>query len=115
MTPLRPSKIIGIGRNYVAHAMELGNEMPAVPMWFRGRAHYREFMAGVFERRGRRWRLVPTRANGQLAFAHYASLHDEPFTMHAVGVIAFRGTEIAELTYFRSPDMLARFELPETL
>ena len=31
MTPVRPSKIIGIGRNYVAHAKELGNEMPAVP------------------------------------------------------------------------------------
>ena len=30
----RPSKIIGIGRNYVAHAKELGNEMPAVPIIF---------------------------------------------------------------------------------
>jgi 2-keto-4-pentenoate hydratase/2-oxohepta-3-ene-1,7-dioic acid hydratase in catechol pathway len=34
MMPLRPSKIIGIGRNYVAHARELGNEMPQVPMLF---------------------------------------------------------------------------------
>ena len=34
MTPLRPSKIIGIGRNYVAHAKELGNPMPAVPIIF---------------------------------------------------------------------------------
>jgi 2-keto-4-pentenoate hydratase/2-oxohepta-3-ene-1,7-dioic acid hydratase in catechol pathway len=34
MTPFRPSKIIGIGRNYVAHAKELGNEMPAVPIIF---------------------------------------------------------------------------------
>jgi 2-keto-4-pentenoate hydratase/2-oxohepta-3-ene-1,7-dioic acid hydratase in catechol pathway len=34
MTPLRPSKIIGIGRNYVAHAKELGNEMPPVPIIF---------------------------------------------------------------------------------
>ena len=34
MTPLRPSKIIGIGRNYVAHAKELGNVMPAVPIIF---------------------------------------------------------------------------------
>ena len=34
MTSLRPSKIIGIGRNYVAHAKELGNEMPAVPIVF---------------------------------------------------------------------------------
>ena len=34
MTSLRPSKIIGIGRNYVAHAQELGNPMPAVPIIF---------------------------------------------------------------------------------
>lgn len=32
--PLRPGKIIGIGRNYVEHARELGNEMPAVPIIF---------------------------------------------------------------------------------
>ncbi|MGH7534795.1 MAG: fumarylacetoacetate hydrolase family protein [Gemmatimonadales bacterium] len=34
MIPLRPSKIVGIGRNYVAHAKELGNEMPATPIIF---------------------------------------------------------------------------------
>jgi 2-keto-4-pentenoate hydratase/2-oxohepta-3-ene-1,7-dioic acid hydratase in catechol pathway len=34
MMPLRPSKIIGIGRNYVEHARELGNEIPAVPIIF---------------------------------------------------------------------------------
>ncbi|MBA3319263.1 MAG: fumarylacetoacetate hydrolase family protein [Gemmatimonadales bacterium] len=34
MSLVRPSKIIGIGRNYVAHAQELGNEMPAVPIIF---------------------------------------------------------------------------------
>ena len=34
MMPLRPSKIIGIGRNYVAHARELGNEVSEVPILF---------------------------------------------------------------------------------
>jgi 2-keto-4-pentenoate hydratase/2-oxohepta-3-ene-1,7-dioic acid hydratase in catechol pathway len=34
MMPLRPSKIIGIGRNYIAHARELGNELPEVPILF---------------------------------------------------------------------------------
>jgi len=34
MIPVRPSKIIGIGRNYAAHAKELGNEIPAVPIIF---------------------------------------------------------------------------------
>ena len=31
---LRPSKIVCVGRNYVAHAKELGNEVPPVPMLF---------------------------------------------------------------------------------
>jgi 2-keto-4-pentenoate hydratase/2-oxohepta-3-ene-1,7-dioic acid hydratase in catechol pathway len=34
MTQVRPSKIIGIGRNYAEHAKELGNPMPAVPIIF---------------------------------------------------------------------------------
>ena len=34
MIPVRPSKIIGIGRNYAAHAREMGNEVPDVPILF---------------------------------------------------------------------------------
>jgi 2-keto-4-pentenoate hydratase/2-oxohepta-3-ene-1,7-dioic acid hydratase in catechol pathway len=32
--PVRPSKIVCVGRNYVAHARELGNDVPSVPMLF---------------------------------------------------------------------------------
>jgi 2-keto-4-pentenoate hydratase/2-oxohepta-3-ene-1,7-dioic acid hydratase in catechol pathway len=32
--PLRPGKVLGIGRNYRDHAAELGNEMPAEPLLF---------------------------------------------------------------------------------
>jgi 2-keto-4-pentenoate hydratase/2-oxohepta-3-ene-1,7-dioic acid hydratase in catechol pathway len=32
--PVRPSKIVCVGRNYVAHAKEMGNDVPAVPMLF---------------------------------------------------------------------------------
>jgi len=34
MTPVRPGKIVCVGRNYRAHAEELGNPMPAQPMIF---------------------------------------------------------------------------------
>ena len=34
MIPVRPSKIVCVGRNYVAHAKELGNEVPPQPMLF---------------------------------------------------------------------------------
>ncbi|MBX3185955.1 MAG: fumarylacetoacetate hydrolase family protein [Labilithrix sp.] len=32
--PVRPTKIVCIGRNYAAHAKELGNEVPAEPLMF---------------------------------------------------------------------------------
>ena len=34
LAPVQPSKIVGIGRNYVAHAAELGNPMPKEPLIF---------------------------------------------------------------------------------
>lgn len=34
LPPTTPSKIVCIGRNYVAHAKELGNDVPEVPMLF---------------------------------------------------------------------------------
>jgi 2-keto-4-pentenoate hydratase/2-oxohepta-3-ene-1,7-dioic acid hydratase in catechol pathway len=34
LAPVLPTKIIGIGRNYAAHAAELGNEVPAAPLIF---------------------------------------------------------------------------------
>ncbi|MEK6687232.1 MAG: fumarylacetoacetate hydrolase family protein, partial [Gemmatimonadota bacterium] len=34
MTVVAPSKIICVGRNYRAHAQEMGQEMPAAPMLF---------------------------------------------------------------------------------
>jgi 2-keto-4-pentenoate hydratase/2-oxohepta-3-ene-1,7-dioic acid hydratase in catechol pathway len=34
MMVVRPSKIVCVGRNYAAHARELGNEVPARPMLF---------------------------------------------------------------------------------
>jgi 2-keto-4-pentenoate hydratase/2-oxohepta-3-ene-1,7-dioic acid hydratase in catechol pathway len=34
MIALRPSKIICVGRNYLAHAKEMGNEVPPLPMLF---------------------------------------------------------------------------------
>jgi 2-keto-4-pentenoate hydratase/2-oxohepta-3-ene-1,7-dioic acid hydratase in catechol pathway len=32
--PVRPSKIVGIGRNYAAHARELGHDVPSEPLLF---------------------------------------------------------------------------------
>jgi 2-keto-4-pentenoate hydratase/2-oxohepta-3-ene-1,7-dioic acid hydratase in catechol pathway len=34
LSPILPSKVVGVGRNYTAHAAELGNEVPAAPLLF---------------------------------------------------------------------------------
>jgi 2-keto-4-pentenoate hydratase/2-oxohepta-3-ene-1,7-dioic acid hydratase in catechol pathway len=34
LTPMLPSKIVAVGRNYAAHAAELGQEVPDVPLTF---------------------------------------------------------------------------------
>jgi 2-keto-4-pentenoate hydratase/2-oxohepta-3-ene-1,7-dioic acid hydratase in catechol pathway len=34
LPPVTPSKIVCVGRNYVQHAAELGNEVPSVPLLF---------------------------------------------------------------------------------
>ena len=34
LAPVRPSKIVCVGRNYLEHAAELGNEVPAEPLIF---------------------------------------------------------------------------------
>src|SRR5512147_447883 len=34
LAPVEPSKVVCVGRNYRAHAKELGNDVPAVPLLF---------------------------------------------------------------------------------
>ena len=34
MIPVQPGKIVGVGRNYLEHARELGNEVPPEPLIF---------------------------------------------------------------------------------
>jgi RNA polymerase sigma-70 factor, ECF subfamily len=45
--------------------------MPPHSTWFRGREAVAAFLAAMPIRTDRRWRMIPVRANGQLAFATY--------------------------------------------
>jgi RNA polymerase sigma-70 factor (ECF subfamily) len=45
--------------------------MPPAPLEYQGHAPIRAFLAAIAFRDGRTYRLVPARANGQLAFAAY--------------------------------------------
>ena len=89
--------------------------MPPVPLEYQGRKLVGEFFAAVAFRQGRRYRLVPTRANGQPAFAAYLR---DPATgvSRAFGlmVVTLAGSQISAITRFDN-STLAPFGLPRTL
>lgn len=89
--------------------------MPPVPLEYQGRALAGQFLATVAFREGRRYRLVPTRANGQPAFGVY--LRDPVAGVaHAFGVfvLTLAGSRISALTRFDNT-ALASLGLPRTL
>lgn len=90
--------------------------MPPVPTWFIGRDAIARFLRARPLSGDDRWRLVPTRANGQLAFAHYQWQADrERFIAHAIQVLTLDGTRIRDITVFLTPEVFGRFDLPDEI
>jgi len=89
--------------------------MPPVPLEYQGRQLAARFFSAVAFRERRRYRLVPTRANGQPAFAVYL-LDPVTHISHAFGllVITLAGTRVSAITRFDNA-VMARFGLPRTL
>lgn len=88
--------------------------MPPLPAWFDGRAAVRRFLVDrVF---ATSWRLVPTRANGQLALACYQQDPDDgAFRLGAVNVLTLRAGRINAITGFLDPATHTGFHLRPTL
>jgi RNA polymerase sigma-70 factor, ECF subfamily len=95
-------------------ADEAAFTMPPQSTWFRGRDAIAAFLAALPLREGMRWRVVPTHANGQLAFGHYY-WDGEGYVGEGIAVLTLRDTEIEEVTVFRTPELLERFGLPARL
>jgi RNA polymerase sigma-70 factor, ECF subfamily len=90
--------------------------MPPLPTWYRGREAVGAFIESVVLKESRRWRLVPVRANGQLAFGKY--IWDErrnTFAPHSISVLTLGEGGIAEITTFLDAELIPRFGLPEEL
>jgi RNA polymerase sigma-70 factor (TIGR02960 family) len=88
--------------------------MPPLPAWFSGREAIGRFLAErVF---ATPWRLLPVRANGQLAFACYQGEEGDPrggrFRLGAINVLGLRAGRVAELTGFLDPALHRHFGLP---
>jgi RNA polymerase sigma-70 factor, ECF subfamily len=90
--------------------------MPPLPSWYRGREAVAVFLRGLPLGGAKRWRLIPARANGQLAFGKY--IWDEErhaFMPHGVNVLTLRGAQIEEITAFLTPDAFRHFGLADSL
>jgi RNA polymerase sigma-70 factor (TIGR02960 family) len=88
--------------------------MPPLPVEYVGHDDARRFYAVVVARPGRR-RLVPTRANGQPAFAFYSRDDTgDVFRATSLMVVTLVGDRIAALARF-DPSVLQHFGLPRIL
>lgn len=90
--------------------------MPPLPTWYGGREGIDAFLRRWPLAGPNRWRLIPARANGQLAFGAYTwSEETGSFTPHGVNVLTLRGTQIEEITAFLTPEAFRHFGLPDQI
>jgi RNA polymerase sigma-70 factor (ECF subfamily) len=90
--------------------------MPPWAEWFQGRDAVLDFLPRGPFRSGRRWKLVPTEANGQPALASYWT--DDDGALHAEGLIVLSFNpegQISEIASFRDPDLFPKFGLPRAM
>jgi RNA polymerase sigma-70 factor (ECF subfamily) len=89
--------------------------MPPLPRGYQGPNAIGVFLRGREVARGA-MRLVPTRANGQPAFACYLPTAETDIARpYALFVLALEGDQISAITWFADPSVFPHFELPRML
>ena len=90
--------------------------MPPLPTWVDGRDDVAVFLRAYPFSGIRRWRMVPTSANGQPALATYAwDEQTAAFMPHSLSVLTLRGDKIEEIAAFLTPDPCRRFDIPASI
>jgi RNA polymerase sigma-70 factor (ECF subfamily) len=98
-------------------------EMPPLPGWLRGRDAVARFLGAHVLGRPGDWRMIPTAANGQPAFAAYARDDDGGYRAHGIcvltltgaDVLALSGAELSRIVCFNDAGLFAVFGLPSRL
>ena len=81
--------------------------------WFAGREDVRRFLASKLFGTPGQFRLVPTMANGQPAFAAYERGPDGVYRAHGALVLTVTAAGVARIVIFLSPGLLGSFGLPQ--
>jgi RNA polymerase sigma-70 factor (TIGR02960 family) len=87
--------------------------MPPMPFEYLGRDQATRFFRAIFDA-GRRFELVPTRANRQPAFGAYLRSPDGRHPRVGLFVLTLAGDRISALTRFE-PELLGSFGLPRSI
>ncbi len=91
-------------------------EMPPVPLWYRGRRDYGQFMHRVFDMRGTGWRMRRLTANGgQPALAAYAPGPGAGHVLHTLQVLAVSGGQVTRNVVFADPGVFELFGVPDRI
>jgi RNA polymerase sigma-70 factor (ECF subfamily) len=91
--------------------------MPPIPSWYRGRDSIGALISKTIfsgEAQGR-WRLLPTRANRQIAFGLYRLSESGVYQVYGIQVLRFEDGLIADIITFRHPALATHFKLPASL
>lgn len=94
--------------------------MPPSPSWYQGRADIGTFVAAtVFADEGmftgiaaRRWKLLPTRANGAPAYAIYQRTQGITYQAFGMHVLEHDSDGLSQIISFIDPSLPSRFGLP---
>jgi RNA polymerase sigma-70 factor, ECF subfamily len=98
--------------NQVASEVKL--QIPPSPSWYLGRDAVRQYVSSyplAGDARGR-WRLLPRRANGQLAFGVYE--RDDSglvYRAHSIQVLTFEEDRVSEIVSFANRSLIPAFRL----
>jgi len=95
--------------------------MPPFATWYRGRPAAKGWLANHALAGGRRFRLLPTRANGRPAFAFFkaggACLPGEPphegFVPHCIQLVWWEGDRISRIASFLGAELVRAFGFGE--
>ena len=88
--------------------------MPPMPLWYSGRDAIAVFLTKWALKE--RWRFLPVRANGQLAFGTYSwDAEKRNFVATGVDVLTLRGARVQAITAFVTPEVVRAFALPDEL
>jgi RNA polymerase sigma-70 factor (ECF subfamily) len=91
-------------------------KMPPEPYEYQGREAIANFLHQARLRTGREQLLLPTRANGQPAFAQYFRGPGAPVArVSGLLVLTIEGDRISAITRFGTTNLPSHFDLPQTL